>query len=97
VRRWVRGFHTALYGEYLPESAGFLTSPPLPEAEPPAEASRFVPVQDVVFEFVRELKRNRATATLDRIVCRNGKCRHECVWSQADNGAWICVLAWTCG
>lgn len=42
-------------------------------------------------EFVKELKRNRATGTLDRIVCRNGKCRYECVWSQADNGAWICI------
>src|SRR5262249_41088374 len=91
VRRWVRAFHAALYGEFLPESAKFLTSSPLPEAEPPAESAKIVPVQDAVLEFAKELKRNRATATLDRIVCRNGKCRYECVWAQADNGAWMCI------
>lgn len=89
IRRWVRGFHAALYREPLPETAKFTTCPPLPEADPTGRI--YVPVAAVIPEFVKELKRNRSTDTLDRIVCRNGKCRYECVWSQADNGAWICI------
>ena len=91
IRRWIRGFHAALYSEHLPENSRFLTCPPLPEAEPLADGPKFRPVMDVVPKFVEELKRNRATGTLDRIVCRNGKCRYECVWSQADNGTWMCI------
>lgn len=91
IRRWVRGFHAALYKEYLPEADSFMTCPPLPEAKPTADGPQFMPVQEVFPLFVKELKRNRATATLDRIVCRNGKCRYECVWTQADNGTWMCV------
>jgi hypothetical protein len=91
IRRWVRGFHAALYREYLPATQQFITCPPLPEAEPFANQVKFTRVDDVVVKFVEELRRNRATRTLDRIVCRNDKCRYECVWSQADNGAWICI------
>ena len=91
IWRWIRGFHAALYREYLPESARFLTCPPLPEAEFAAGGPKFMPIQEVIPEFVKELKRNQATGNLDRIVCRNEKCRYECVWSQADDGTWICV------
>jgi hypothetical protein len=94
IRRWVRGFHAALYRECLPEATGrFVTTPPLPEAEPGHGAVRSLPVADVIPEFVKELKRNRATGSLDRIVCRNGQCRYECVWVQADRGKWLCIYA----
>ena len=91
IRRWIRGFHAALYKEYLPGSALFSTCPPLPEAELSSGGPKFMPVGEVVPKFVEELKRNRATGTLDRIVCRNEKFRYECVWSQADNGTWMCI------
>ena len=44
-------------------------------------------------KFVREIRRNRLTRTLDSIQCRNGKCRYECVWAKADDGRWLCVYA----
>lgn len=92
IRRWVRGFHAALYREFLPDDAGlFMTSPPLPEGKPQQDGGQFMPVAAAVPEFVKELKRNRATNTLDRVLCRNGKCRYESVWAQADNGKWICI------
>src|SRR5438093_1112647 len=32
IRRWIRGFHAALYQEFLPETNNsFMTGPPLPE------------------------------------------------------------------
>jgi hypothetical protein len=91
IRRWIRGFHAALYSEYLPEGTLFSTCPPLPEAEPATDGPKFRPVMEAIPEFVKEVKRNRATGTLDRIVCRNGKFRYECVWSQADNGIRMCI------
>jgi hypothetical protein len=91
IHRWIRGFHAALYSEYLPEDTPFSTCPPVPEAEPTANGPKIRSVMEAVPEFVKELKRNRATGTLDRIVCRNSKCRYECVWSQADNGTWMCI------
>jgi hypothetical protein len=90
IRRWIRGFHAALYREFLPDGL-FLTSPPLPEWKPLEDDGQVVPVSDVVPHFVEELKRNRATNTLDRIRCRNAKCRYDCVWIQADRGAWLCI------
>lgn len=89
IRRWVRAFHAALYREPLPDTREFSTCPPLPEADPASRA--YLAVPSVFAEFVNELKRNRATSTLDKIVCRNGMCRYECVWSQADHGAWMCI------
>jgi hypothetical protein len=68
IRRWIRGFHAALYSEYLPQSALFSTCPPLPELELTADRPKFKPVKEVVPKFVEELKRNRATDTLDRLV-----------------------------
>jgi hypothetical protein len=92
IRRWVRGFHSALYGEFLPDDSGlFMTSLPLPEGEPTGVGGRFNQIPAVIPEFVKELKRNRATNTLDRILCRNKKCRYECVWTQADRGQWLCM------
>lgn len=91
IRRWVRGFHAALYGEYLSPDCSFATYTPLPEAIRQGDKVVFAPVPEIVPKFVEELKRNRAVGSLDRIVSRNGKCRYECVWSQADNGEWICI------
>ena len=91
IRRWVRGFHAALYGKYLPPDCSFATYTPLPEAIRQEDEVVFAPVPEIVPKFVEELKRNRAVGSLDRIVSRNGKCRYECVWSQADNGEWICI------
>lgn len=81
-----------MYREYLPEDAGsFMTSPPLPEGRHHARGGEFLPISEILRHFVEELKKNRATNTLDRILCRNGKCRYECVWTQADRGQWICI------
>jgi hypothetical protein len=91
IRRWVRGFHAALYREYLSLDAVFATYPPLPEGRPAGDHVEYGRIPDVLPKLVEELKRNRAVENLDRVVCRNGKCRYECVWSQADDGRWMCI------
>lgn len=91
IRRWVRGFHAALYREYLPADSTFATYPPLPEGMRVGDYGRFNPVPDVIAKFAEELKRNRAVKNLDGVVCRNRKCRYECVWRKADDGRWVCI------
>lgn len=93
VRRWVRGFHAALYREPLSNDSEFMTSIPLPEGRLDGKTFRPVPMPDAILELVAELKRNRLTQTIDRVVCRKGYCRYECVWTQADGGQWLCVYA----
>jgi hypothetical protein len=91
IRRCVRGFHAALYREPLVDTKSFSTCPPMPEARVEQGDGQYAQVADVLGNFVEELKRNRATGTLDRIVCRNGKCHYDCVWSRADDGKWLCI------
>ena len=94
IRRWIRGFHAALYNEYLPdlsEGAVFATYPPMPEATHSGGRVAYEPVAPAFSMFAAELRKNRAVGSLDQIIAYNGKCRYECVWVQADDGRWICV------
>ena len=70
-----------------------MTTTPFPEGRIHGTEVDFIPLPSVVLRMVEEIKRNRLTGTLDRIVCRNGKCRYECVWTQFDRGEWFCVYA----
>jgi len=92
IFRWVCGFHAALYNQPMGAS-GYMLFPPLPEGQIKGRHVEPVPVPDVIPHLVKELKRNRLTGTLDVIVCRNDRCRYECVWSQADDGRRICIWA----
>lgn len=92
IRRWVRGFHAALYKGPLPESKYFSTNSPFPEATQEGDGIRPEPIPPALSRYVDTIKQNRATGNLDGIVCRNGKCRYECVWTRADNcGPWLCI------
>lgn len=95
IRRWIRGFHAALYREPLPDTdkAVFMTAPPLPEGRARGTEVDFLPSPKIRERIVEEIKRNRLTDTLDRIITRNGHCRYECVWTQFDRGEWFCVYA----
>ena len=67
--------------------------PPLPQGRLVDQRVEPVPVPEVVPLLVQEVKRNRATGTVDSIVCRNGRCRYECVRTKDDYGKWICIWA----
>lgn len=93
IARWVRGFHAALYQEFLPEQTLFAIHPPFPcgEVDQGGLSIEKVRVQHPLF--VRLIKTNRLADRLDRIVCNNGKCVYECVWVLMDHGRWACVFA----
>jgi hypothetical protein len=93
IWRWIRGFHAALYQEYLPDSTMRAIHVPAPSFK--RHGSRIV-LDDRLrqhIEFVKELKKNRQVGRVDSIICRNGKCIYECVWAKADNGFWVCCFA----
>lgn len=92
IFRWVCGFHAALYDEPLGTAESFI-SPPVPEGRIGETQIDPIPVADVTPHLVDELRRNRLTGTIDSIICRNGQCHYECVWTQADDGRRICVWA----
>src|SRR5207249_2335699 len=92
IFRWVRGCHAALYDAPLAQ-CDYLVLPPMPEGREAGRQVEAVPVREVVPHLVEEIRRNRATGTLDTIVFGNGRCRYECVWSQADRGQRFCTWA----
>lgn len=95
VRRWLRGFHIALYRERLPPGPlmGALQTPfPSGTLTPSGiRINSLLPQHQV---FVHTIKVQRAKRNLDIIRSNNGKLTYECVWCQADDGGpWICVFA----
>ena len=94
IRRWIGGFHVALYREPLPQSAPFTISTPLPKAMVSEAGLRFSPIPDHHRPFVENIKLNRAARNVDQIVANSGKLKYECVWAHYDNSdRWFCVFA----
>lgn len=93
IWRWVRGFHAALYSEFLPEDAKVAIHPPFPSGAVEEDGFTIEKLKEQQYLFVEIIKKNRVAHCLDRIACNNSKCVYECVWVQMDNGPWACVFA----
>jgi len=93
IRRWIQGFHAALYREALPLDTRFAIQPPFPAMRFTPQGPEPEPVREQHLKFVETLKINRAARNLDRIVSNNGKLTYESVWDQADGGQSICIFA----
>ena len=93
IWRWVRGFHAALYSEFLPEDTRMAIHPPFPSGTAEEDGFTIEKIRGQQHLFVGLIKKNRIAHSLDRIVCNNSKCVYECVWVQMDNGTWACIFA----
>jgi len=94
IRRWIRGFHAALYREPIPQNTVFAIETPFPSASPKQHGPVFNPLRTPQHRmFVEVIKTNRAVRNFDRIQSNNKKLTYECVWDQADGGQWICIFA----
>lgn len=94
IRRWLRGFHAALYRAPLPADALFAIQTPFPSGRVESRKLAVDELKPQHFLFVERIKQNRAAHSIDGIYCNNGKLRYECVWDQADNhGPWFCIFA----
>lgn len=93
LRRWLSGFHAALYHEPLDGNTKFAIQTPFPSGA--VENGQFIedPIREQHYKFVECIKRNRAANNLDYIEYNNGKLRYECVWDQMSDNSWACVFA----
>lgn len=95
ARRWLRGFHAALYRQPLPSGARYAITLPLPRGmmengRPNIEPPR-LPQHRL---FVETIKNCRAHANIDRLIANKGKLTYECVWAPDDGGRfWHCIFA----
>ena len=90
ILRWVRGFHAALYREFLPGDCKISIHLPMPEGMSSAGPE---PVDPAHLKYVATIKRNREAGRADRVVCCNAKCTYECVWDALDDGRPACIFA----
>lgn len=94
ISRWLRAFHSALYGEHLPNETKNFIHPPFPGGT--FDKNNQVKMDEILVQhplFVETIKRNRMAQKLDRIACYNNKCTFECVWETTDDGQPICIFA----
>ena len=92
IRRWIRGFHAALYSEPLHDATQFGINTPFPTAQLSQGALLHDPILPQHRLFVKTLKVNRSVRNVDRIESNNGKMEYECVWQQSDTGSWMCIF-----
>lgn len=93
IWRWIRGFHAALYHEYMPIKCRGAVHPPFWMAS--RENTHLVlrrplPQEEV---FVEQMKKNRQARATDRVICCAKKCLYECTWTPDDQGEWLCLFA----
>ena len=94
IRRWIGGFHAALYKEPLPPGTPFAVTSPLPKATETEQGMRFHPIPEHHQPFVKTIKLNRAARNVDTLITNADKLRYECVWANEDNGQrWFCTFA----
>ena len=94
IRRWIGGFHAALYREPLQPGTPFSVTSPLPKATATEQGIRFHPIPDHHQAFVKAIKLNRAARNVDTLITNAAKLRYECVWANEDNGPrWFCIFA----
>ena len=94
IWRWIKGFHAALYGEFMPDTPMRALVTPLPKAVRLANIVAIEPLRQQHLLAVRLIKTNRVKRNLDTIRTNNGKFTYECVWGQSDDDrAWLCFFA----
>ena len=90
--RWLRGFHTALYREYLSNDVRGSIETPFVEGKITFRGVELEELKDQHLVFVEVIKYNRIKNKIDRIVCNNNKLIYECTWVEDDDGRWMCFF-----
>lgn len=95
IRRWLPGFHAALYGEFLGLDDGRTSIlEPLPAVHLDESGLGSVPPQQVHYKIAEALKQAAMAGSFDEVLAYNGKCHYRCVWSTADDKrTWLCFFA----
>jgi hypothetical protein len=93
IWRWVRGFHAALYKEFVPDLLTRSLVTPFPRLELMPYGAVLHPILQQHLVIVATLKTNRAKQNLDTIRSNNGQFSYDCVWIQDDDKhTWVCMF-----
>lgn len=92
VYRWVKGFHAALYGEYLESGIKANVHLPFPSGYRQDGQDLWEPLLPQRDKFAEELRIARLAKLTDRVCCYSGQCLYECIWVKTDDGQWMCVF-----
>lgn len=92
IWRFVRAFHTALYGSFLPYENGGPILPPFPRGERNGEIIECPPIDPLFCSIIQVLRTARILGSIDQINCFNNSCRYICVWTQTDEGKTCCIF-----
>ena len=94
VFRWIRGFHAALYREYVPDELPLRAiHMPFPSGRQLEDGLHWDDIRDQHPMVVEQLKKAHVADTYDAVVIRNEKCRYECTWGLSDRSeAWCCLF-----
>lgn len=93
IRRWLGGFHAALYRSYLPGRTRFAIQTTFPSGTIQSGQFKEDQIKKQHYLFVECIKRNRAAQNLDKIISNNGKLIYECVWDQLSDESWGCIFS----
>lgn len=93
IARWIRGFHAALYADYLPVLTEIRVHTPLPSGRPVDGKVRWDRVMPQHPMFVEMIKKNRKAGRIDQVACFDRECIYESVWEKTDDGRWCCIFA----
>jgi hypothetical protein len=93
LRRWVKGYHAALYHEPLDTNTKFAIQTPFPSGTMKNDHFLEDPIKEQHYKFVECIKKNRKVGNIDYIETNNKKLRYECVWDQLSNESWACIFA----
>ncbi|MCK5113300.1 MAG: hypothetical protein KAR11_00875 [Phycisphaerae bacterium] len=92
VWRCIKGFHAALYNEYLETNGHANVHLPFPEAQWEGNEVKYLPILEQQYIIAEELRKSRIAKTNDRVSCYQGKCVYECIWVKSDAGIWFCMF-----
>lgn len=91
IWRWIRGFHAALYQEYLPVDNLRAITSPIAAAE--RATGKIDPIKPDHFRICLLIATNLFLDNYDSILAFNGKCKYVCVWSKQDDSTGLCLFA----
>lgn len=91
IFRCVRGFHTALYGQYLSDMGGYIYTPFPGHIERDGVLSP-VDEDEGRYELTETFKQHRKLQRVDQVICFNAKSDYRCVWLEMDDGRPFCLF-----
>jgi hypothetical protein len=93
IGRITRGFHAALYREYLPREVKNKILTPIPEGEIINGRAILKSILPQFLPLSNMLRASIMARVSDTIISNNGKLRYESTWPQFDNGRRFCVFS----